>query len=263
MPNCYVSILCGLALCMFSGLVQAARIAIVIDDLGERLEQGERIINLPGPVACSFLPFAPATEKLAVKAHANGKEVLLHQPMQSVGQSTPGKTGFVLDMNRAQMAQVLSDNLKSVPFVSGVNNHMGSLITQHPGHMRWFMHEMSRHKGLFFIDSRTTVYTVAEETAREFGVPVIRRHVFLDHHDAAEGIDYEFKRLIRLAKRNGYALAIGHPNEQTIEYLENALPFLEMYSVELVPVKQIIQQSNINPLPVERWELKADYPTDY
>ncbi|MEE8526932.1 MAG: divergent polysaccharide deacetylase family protein, partial [Gammaproteobacteria bacterium] len=133
-----------------------ARIAIIIDDLGYQLEAGQRSIDLPGPVACAILPDTPRATALAEAAFANGKEVLLHLPLEATSDDLPAEPGAILlDMDRGQLASAFSANLESVPHAIGVNSHRGSLLTRHPGHMGWLMEEIRTHGNLVFVDSYT------------------------------------------------------------------------------------------------------------
>lgn len=223
-------------------------IAIIIDDVGDRLEAGRRTVDLPGPVAGAFLPHTPYSVELAERAHGNGKEVMLHLPMQAVGGAPPGPGAVTLHMDRMAFERTVAANLAALPHVVGVNNHMGSLITRHPGHMAWLM-RLLRERQLFFVDSRTSVHTVAEQLAHERGVPVVRRHVFLDHDPSVAAIRGEFQRLVQLAHAQGYALAIGHPYSTTLEVLEAELPRLQEYGVELIPVSELIARDKEN----RRW----------
>jgi polysaccharide deacetylase 2 family uncharacterized protein YibQ len=113
------------------------------------------------------------------------------------------------------LAQAEKESLNSVPHIKGINNHMGSLLTRHPSHMTWLM-ELIQFTDLFFIDNRTTTETVAETIADEFHIPNARRNVFLDHELNRSAIKYHFRRLINLAKRDGYAIGIGHPFTETL-----------------------------------------------
>ena len=215
------------------------RIALIIDDLGYEFAAGQRVIGLPGPVACAVLPATPRGRQLAELAIQSGKEVLLHLPLQAendVGQGDPG--AMLLDMNRRQFAAAFAENLASVPHVSGVNNHRGSLLTRHPGHMSWLMEELRARDGLFFVDSYTTHRSVALQLAEEAGIPAVRRDVFLDTDRTA--VASEFERLLRLARQHGSAIGIGHPYPETLDYLEGILPRLAEEGVDLVSVSELL-----------------------
>jgi len=217
------------------------RISIIIDDLGYQLEAGRRAIDLPGPLAYAVLPGTPGARLLARRANANGKEVLLHLPLEAAGYAGPVEPGVItLAMSHADFQAAFEDAIKSVPFAVGVSSHRGSLLTRHPGHMAWLMEEIHRHAGLFFVDSYTTEKSVALQVAAEVGVMAIRRDVFLDHDLDPEALRAEFQRLKKMARMRGKAVAIGHPYPATMELLEREIPRLAEEGFELVPVSQLI-----------------------
>ena len=224
----------------------APRITIIIDDLGYALAAGTRAVNLPGPVVCAVLPQTPRARRLAELAHARGKEVLLHLPLQSVedpvedAEAAVEPGALTLDMSRSRFADTLAANVAAVPHVIGVNGHRGSLLTRHPGHMAWLMEELGE-RGLLFIDSRTTHLSVALDMAREHGVPATRRDVFLDAARDVESIEREFRRLKTLARTHGSALGIGHPYPATLDFLERALPELDRQGFALVGIRSLLE----------------------
>jgi len=217
-------------------------IALIIDDMGSRRDAGRHALQLPGPVACAFLPYAPYTRELATQAHASNKEVMLHLPMQTVESTRLDSGGVTLDMTEREFMDTVRVDLARVPHVSGINNHMGSLITRHPGHMLWLMRGMQTDRSLFFVDSRTTKFTVARQIAFENQVPSVSRDVFLDAELSPAGVQREFARLLDLAKRNGSALGIGHPHPATLALLKQELPRLSAHGVKLVPVSRLVQR---------------------
>ena len=219
----------------------APRIAIIIDDLGYQLEAGQRSINLPGPIAYAILPSTPRGTKLAEDAFANGKDVLLHLPLEAVSESKgPEPGGILLDMSRDVLSETLTKNLESVPHAIGVNSHRGSLLTRHPGHMRWLMEDLRGRGDLIFIDSYTTHKSVALQVAHEAGVPAVKRDVFLDPDRSAETVEREFRRLKDLARENGAAVGIGHPYPATLALLERELSRLEDDGFELVSISELV-----------------------
>ena len=214
-------------------------IAIIIDDLGYREDTGQQASALPGPVACAVLPHAPYSHYLAVLAHRRHKEVILHLPMESVDQRPLDRGGLTLHMTHREFLQTLGGDLAAVPYVVGVNNHMGSLMTRHPGDMAWLMRALKR-LGLFFVDSRTSRYTVAQKVAIQQGLPNTRRNVFLDDNRDPAAIRRQFRRLVSRARRDGTALAIGHPYPHTMAVLRQELGRLSRYGVRLVSVRRLI-----------------------
>jgi polysaccharide deacetylase 2 family uncharacterized protein YibQ len=157
------------------------RIAVIIDDLGHNLELGRAAVGLPGAVTYAVLPMRPYSEVLARLAHASGREVMLHLPMQAEGRQALGPGGLYEDMERFALGRALRLGLAGVPHVVGVNNHMGSYLTRRAVPMRWVMHELRCAGDLYFVDSRTDVRTVARQEARNAGLSTAQRDVFLDN----------------------------------------------------------------------------------
>ncbi len=215
-------------------------IAIIIDDMGDKLDRGKQAVALPGRVTLSFLPHTPHINLLANKAHAAGKEIMLHLPMQSKAGVRLGPGGLTLEMTEKEFKQTTRDALKDIPYVKGLNNHTGSLLTRHPGSMEWLMQVIKERDGLYFVDSRTAVQSVAMQVALENGVPTTKRDVFLDHVKNRAEIRREFRELLKLAKRRGYAVGIGHPYPETLKVLKQELPKLDAMGISLVPVSQIV-----------------------
>ncbi len=221
-------------------------VSIIIDDLGEQRALGERAVALPGEITYAFLPHTSHAVHLAELAHQQNREVMIHIPMQPVGDNNLGKGGLTLDMSQQSFIATLKGNLNAVPHISGINNHMGSLLTQHPGKMAWLMQTLSEEHGdLFFVDSRTTEHTVAYTIAAEFEIPRINRNVFLDNIRTEKEIGIQFKRLLTLAKRHGTAVAIGHPYPETLKFLEQMLPTLQQQGIELIKTSSLIQRKQL------------------
>lgn len=218
-----------------------AAIAIIIDDLGYRATVGRRTVRLPGPVACAILPHTPYAVELAKLAYEAGKEVLLHQPFEAIDSQASPEPGVIgLDTTRKEFARILNANLAAVPFAVGLNNHMGSLLTRHPGHMQWLMEELGKRPRMFFVDSRTTPSSVAIQLAIENEVPAIARHVFLDRDPTPAAVTAQLRRLEDIARRRGFAVAIGHPYPVTLDVLESELVRLDHENLRLVPVADIV-----------------------
>jgi polysaccharide deacetylase 2 family uncharacterized protein YibQ len=231
----------GLLLAASSHAADGPRIAIIIDDLGHQQGTGERVIALPGPVACAILPGTPRAGALARQARVYRKEVLVHLPMEAANFHGDTEAGTLsLDMGREDLVAALDAALAEIPHAIGVNNHRGSLLTRHPGHMQWLMQELHARAPLFFVDSYTTHHSIALQIAAENGVRAVKRDVFLDADPAPERIRAELERLIGLARERGSAVAIGHPYEATLAILEEELPLLAEAGVELVPISELV-----------------------
>lgn len=190
----------------------------------------------------SFLPQTPFARRLAISAHGQGKEVMLHLPMESVAHRPLGPGGVTLHMTRGEFMRTVSAGLASLPYVRGVNNHMGSLLTRHPGHMGWLMSAMEDFGPLYFVDSRTTAETVARQIAEEHHIPHRDRDVFLDNARIPALIRTQLKKLLERARHRGTAVGIGHPYPETLAVLEQMLPRLgSEYGIRLVPVSELFE----------------------
>jgi polysaccharide deacetylase 2 family uncharacterized protein YibQ len=219
----------------------AADLAIVFDDVGYSLERSDRVIALPGPLTLAVLPFAPNAAEAARRAVNAGKEVILHQPMEpNPGHHLPELDGtLTLDMAPERFSTLLAAAFKAVPNAIGVNNHAGSLLTQHTEPMNLLMQQIDA-RGLFFLDSRTTHKTVALSVARKWRVPSIQRDVFLDHVKSRRAVDYEFQRAIAIARDKGYAVIIAHPYPVSLNYLEDELRDLPD-DLHLIGVSELVR----------------------
>lgn len=215
--------------------------SIIIDDLGNNIDRGKSVIEFPAAVTLAILPQTSYARTLATLAYKNNKEVMLHLPMQSIENHNHSPGTLNLHMTREEFLSALSKNIDSVPHISGINNHMGSLLTMHPGHMNWLMNEISSIGDLYFVDSRTSSKTVAGTIATENNVPSINRDIFLDPDYKPETIANQFKYFLETVNRQGYAIAIAHPHPLTLQFIKDHLEVLEQHGIELVSVSQLIK----------------------
>ncbi|MBF0471091.1 MAG: divergent polysaccharide deacetylase family protein [Gammaproteobacteria bacterium] len=213
---------------------------IIIDDLGENLEAGRALIALQAPLTFAIIPHTTYGSLIANEAYAARKEVMLHQPMEAIAHSRLGRGGITLGMDLRQMEQILRENLAAVPHAIGINNHMGSLLTQDQGAMNGVMRILKAQGDYYFIDSRTSGNSVALKVAREQGIPSLRRHVFLDHVANRKEIEQQFQRMVRIALRFGAVVAIGHPYPETIATLQQQLPLLRHFGIEVIPASRML-----------------------
>lgn len=218
-----------------------AQLALIIDDLGDRWDYGQRVLALPGAVTCAILPGTPFGSRIARLASDAGRDVMLHQPMEALEPAELGAGGLDSHMSREQFLQTLRANLDALPQVRGVNNHMGSSLTRNTEAMVWMMEELRRRGGLYFVDSRTIGDSVARRVARHEGIATVGRDVFLDHVRTTAAIEKQLIEAMKLARARGRAVAIGHPYPETLTVLEAALPRLEQYGVNLVSVSQLLE----------------------
>jgi polysaccharide deacetylase 2 family uncharacterized protein YibQ len=223
-------------------LPQRPQVAIVIDDLGWDRQAAEALLALDLPLSFAILPTAPYQTYIAQEAQRRGRDVLLHLPMEPYGypQINPGHDALLSHMPTDELTAHLERALQALPSVVGVNNHMGSRLTENRAAMRVVMQHLKQHN-LFFLDSRTSQHSLAYRIAREMGVRAAQRHIFLDHEVRRDTIAKRLYDLVALANTHGQAIGIGHPYPETLQALRQILPTLYRSGVEIVPVSHLVQ----------------------
>jgi len=217
------------------------QIAIIIDDLGYRKEEGLRALALPGPVTYAFLPHTPHALQLASKAHADDKEVILHLPMEADRGETLGPGGVTVTMSEEDVMQSVTHSLSALPHVRGISNHMGSLLSTNDKSISWIMTAVKSYDpDLYFVDSRTTADSVITRIADDHAIANVSRDIFLDHDLAPSAIWGQFEKLLTQARKRGNSIGIAHPHPTTLSVLERVLPRLASFGVELVPVSTLV-----------------------
>lgn len=217
------------------------RIVIVIDDLGLDHAVAERFIALPGPLTLSFLPYAGGVATLADKANAAGADVLLHLPMEPVGEADPGPNALRLGMTGAEFLKNLEWNLSRFDGYVGVNNHMGSRLTADRASMKTVLGYL-KAQGLFFLDSVTTAHTEARGAAAAVGARIVERDVFLDAEPGdPDYVKAQLQLAERIALETGYAVVIGHPYETTLEALGPWLTTAPARGFEITAISSLIE----------------------
>ena len=218
-----------------------ARLAVLVDDLGNDETAVERIAGWSFPMSVAVLPALPGSARAARELESAGKEVLLHLPMEPKGYPAvrPGPGVVLTSQSDEEISRVLETDLSTVPGAVGVNNHMGSVATADPRVMKSVAGVLSR-RGLFFVDSRTTDATVAREAAEAAGVPAASRRVFLDDSPEENSIRRQLAEAVSRARTEGSAIAIGHPHPTTLAVLEHEMPKLGT-EVKLVRVGELVK----------------------
>jgi len=215
------------------------RIAIIIDDMGYKTDIELKLLNLKWKLSFAVISNLKHSKKMAHIIDSRDRDLLLHLPMEPMGYPdiNPGENALLVSNSFEENRLRLLNALDSVPFVIGINNHMGSRFTQDTNQMTRFL-EVIRSQDLFFVDSRTTSKSVAYNIALKLGIPSAKRDVFLDHEDDYRAICDEVEFLVSTA-RSGSAIGIGHPRLNTLNALSKMLRNYD-HEINVVPVSDLV-----------------------
>ena len=220
-----------------------AQIAILIDDIGQNMKALDDLLAIDAPLSFAVLPHQQYSLQAAEKLHRRQREILLHLPMEphSFPQKHPGKGALFLHMTGEEIQQQLRKNLQSVPYVVGVNNHMGSRFTEDEEKMSIVMAELKKH-GLYFVDSRTSGLSKAKKAAERTEIPFMTRRIFVDNEQSYETSLQNIMHVKQEIASNGKepVLLIAHPYPTTVASIRDAVPLLREQGIEIVPISKLI-----------------------
>ncbi len=216
------------------------KVALILDDVGYDKQIALDFLSLDASITVSIFPFSPCRKKIASIAHEKGRDVMLHLPMEPMEYPNvnPGEGVLLTSMDMDMLLAQLKENLDEVPYIVGVNNHMGSKFTKDPERMQ-YVFKLLKERDLFFVDSRTTTRSCARKVARRIKLRFAERQVFLDHLEEASFIRAQIKQLVSIARSRGSAIGIIHPHRLTYSILKAELSDLKK-DVEIVPVSQLV-----------------------
>lgn len=242
-----------LVLCLFlqiftliAPLAQAAKLAIVIDDIGYRQKEDSDIYALPNTVSVAIIPVAPYATARAKQAFEQKRDILIHLPMQPQNSRVPIEAGgLTVGMDEQTVSDIIQAAVRQVPYAIGLNNHMGSKATTDKPTMAHLMKALAREK-LFFLDSKTAAHSVAYQTAEQFGVTALERHLFLDASDEWVDVQRQFNAALDYARKHGTAIIIGHPRKHSVAVLQKGIAELPS-DIELVGIGQLWRGEQANP----------------
>ncbi|MDP1723317.1 MAG: divergent polysaccharide deacetylase family protein [Alphaproteobacteria bacterium] len=215
------------------------KIAIVIDDVGVDFNRSARAIALPKEVTLSFLAYASKIKEQTKIARDKGHELLVHVPMEADSGKDAGLKSLLVKSSDKDLKEHLYWHLSQFDGYIGINNHMGSKFTSSKEPLQKVMADIKSRK-LFFLDSKTTMKSLVPELAKECKVPCIERDVFLDHDPTLKAIEIQLKLVEDIALKNGIAIAIGHPKDDTLNALEKWIPTLMKKGYNLVPLSSLV-----------------------
>ncbi len=222
---------------------ETAEIALVVDDCGYDLSLARRLIDIDCPMTLSILPRTTNANATAQLAHARGREVMLHLPMEPLRRTDPHIPDLEIRCGQSQMEieSLIVQALNSVPHVKGVNNHEGSRACADLTTMGIVMGQLKKN-GLYFVDSRTTADTVAFSVARSVNLRVANRDIFLDNENDIQAIKTELARLVTLSIRlKQPVIGICHLRRKTVAVLEEQLPLLMRDGHRFLLASQVVK----------------------
>ena len=214
-------------------------IVVVIDDMGISPKRTADIASLQAPITSSFLTYGRNIDQQIANSKASGQEIMIHVPMEAQSSKDAAPDVLTTQMSLEEIQNNLTIMLNKFKNVKGINNHMGSKLTEDKTRMTAIMKILKQHN-MFFLDSKTSPNSQAEDAAAEVGIAYAHRHVFIDNNNNKEYILGQLNIAEKLARKNGYAIAIGHPKSQTYEALKEWLPKLEEKGITLEPLSKIV-----------------------
>ena len=221
------------------------KLAIVIDDVGYHLKEDAAIFAMPREISVAIIPAAPHARARNQEAKSQGRDILIHMPMQPMRAVKIEDGGLHLGMSATQVNNRVNTAKNIVNDAIGMNNHMGSAATADPQLMTYLMTAL-QEKHLFFLDSRTIGKSVAGKIAKEQGVRSLDRHIFLDDSNELADVQHQFKAAIQYARKHGTAIAIGHPRPNTIAVLQAGINNLPE-DIQLVGMSYLWRNEKVIP----------------
>ncbi len=211
------------------------KVALVIDDLGPSKKAALDILGINGSFTLSILPHETYTKWIAEEGNKRGHDVIGHIPMEAKGTFKLGKGGLYTWMTDSEIRETFQGDINSIPHMKGVSNHMGSAFTEDERAMSIPIAVLKEHK-LFFLDSLTSPISAGFKLAEKQGIKALKRDVFLDDKDTADYIKEQWEKAVNIAQKQGYAIILAHPRENTIRFLKETLPKNE---VKIVPLSEL------------------------
>ncbi|SJZ53790.1 hypothetical protein SAMN02745152_00522 [Treponema berlinense] len=208
-----------------------ATLVFVIDDAGMNAEYTKRYASLPFPLTIAVLPKLLHSKDCAYIVRSSGKELILHQPMQSLNHNLdPGPGKISVDMSFSQISSIINENLAEIgPGVKGLNNHEGSEVTEDVLRIGAVLDVCLENK-IYFLDSRTTANTKAPQAAIERDMTIFEKSgPYIDNIVSREAMLKEIYKSLEAANKNGSAIVIAHVDKSAEilpKLLEQMYPYL-------------------------------------
>jgi len=211
------------------------KLVIIIDDVTTK-HQIKKILHLGYTVNISFLP--PTTgHPNSAKIAQNLNNYMIHLPLQA---SHHFRFAEENTLQITDSIETIENRIKQVkklyPKAKYINNHTGSKFTSNEVAMDKLLKILKKYH-YNFLDSRTTSHSVAAISAKKYGVKMLSRNIFLDNRRDKKYIQGQLKKAIKIAKKFGKAIAIGHPYNITLQTLKDSKYLLQ--GLDLVYINQL------------------------
>ena len=201
------------------------KLAIIIDDVSTSAEK-EKILNIGYPITMAFLP-PTSSHKDSAKIAQNLSFYMIHFPMQA---SSAFKSPEVDTLKITDSYEKIENRVKQLrawyPNAIYTNNHTGSVFTENQEAMDKLFKALKKYN-FIFVDSRTSSKSVAKQFANKYNMPYIVRNTFIDNDRNFSAIQNQLKKAVEIAKKQGYAIAIGHPHDITLKVLKESKHLLK------------------------------------
>lgn len=216
------------------------RIAIVVYDCGYDPTRDAEWLKFPEKITLAILPFGPSSRRLAESASARGFGVLIHLPMEPEGSVSDLTDGFRFrrGMSGKEMDALLGRMIRENSWASGVSNHMGSAFTADPKSMA-VLAALLKSRGMFLLDTMTTYRSVAVSVARQAGIPVAKRDVFLEADMSSEEMRRRWERAISIAKKKGKAVLLCPGRRESLQAILDLVPDLGAEGIRAVTMDEL------------------------
>ncbi len=220
-------------------------IAVVLTRLGLGPAATAAALRLPSGVTLAFASYARDLQAQIDRARASGHEVLLDLPMEPMRYPAidPGPRALLVSLSSIEILDRLDWHLGRATGYTGVTHDMGSRFTASRDALRPVLAAI-KARGLYFLDSRTSSRSQGVKLASSMGLRVAANDRFLDAQASREAIEGRLAEIERIARRRGFAVAVGHPFPVTLDRIAAWLPTLEEKGLRLVPLGEVIARRN-------------------
>ncbi len=213
-------------------------VAIIMDDLGPSKTAFLGVLEIKAPLTLSILPRETYSSWIAEEGYRLGRNIIAHIPMEAVSSQNLGEGGLYTWMTDGEIIETLEKDIQSVPHALGVSNHMGSAFTQDERAMSVVISTLKKHD-IFFLDSITISKTMGFNLANMHGIKALKRDLYLDDSNDAAEIEKQWRGLIAIADKKGYAILLAHPRKNTLEFLKKILE--NNKEIIVVPISELVR----------------------